>query len=76
VLAFRPADRSIKGAWPGARVAQIKDVFPYHLLDANRTDKNVVSYIPYGADDISYHAANFGENVINTTAARSQIGSV
>jgi hypothetical protein len=57
-------------------VVQIEDVFPYHLQDANRTDNNVVSYIPNGADDISYHAASFGENVINTAAARSQIGSV
>jgi hypothetical protein len=76
VLAFQPADRSIKGGWPGARVVQIEDVFSYHLQDANGTDKNVVSYIPNGADDISYYAANFRENVINSAAARSQIGSV
>jgi hypothetical protein len=28
------------------------------------------------ADYISYHTANFGQNVINTTAARSRIISV
>jgi hypothetical protein len=57
-------------------VAQIEDAFPYHLQDANGTDNNVVSNILNGADDISYHAVNFGEDLTNTTAARSQIGSV
>jgi hypothetical protein len=57
-------------------VALIEDVFPYHLQDANGTDMNVASDIPNGADDISYHAANFGENVIITTAAKSLMGSV
>jgi hypothetical protein len=75
-LDIRPADRSFKGGWPGARVGQIEDAFSYHLQDANITDKKVVNYIPNVADNISYHAANFGENAINTTAARRKIRSV
>jgi hypothetical protein len=62
------ADGTIKGGWPGARVGQIEGALPYHLQDANGTDKNVVSYIPNGADNISYHAANFGVNAVITTA--------
>jgi hypothetical protein len=53
-LAIHPSDRSFKEGWPGKRVGQIKDAFPYHLQDANGTDKNVVSYIPNVADNISY----------------------
>jgi hypothetical protein len=53
---------------PGARVGQVEDAFPYRLRDANGTDTNFVSYIPNEADYISYHAANFRENAVNTTA--------
>jgi hypothetical protein len=50
--------------------------FPYHLQDANGTDKNVIELYKTEADNISYHAAKFEENMINTTAVRSQIRSV
>jgi hypothetical protein len=66
----------LKGGWPGARVGQIDDAFPYHLQGANGTDKNVIELYKTEADKISYHAAKFEENVINTTAVRSQIRSV
>jgi hypothetical protein len=39
VLAFGPADRPIKGGWPAARVGQIEASFPYHIHDADATDK-------------------------------------
>jgi hypothetical protein len=56
-------------------VGQIEDAFPYHLQDTNGTDKKVVKSIRNVADNISYHvhAANFGENAINTTAARRRL---
>jgi hypothetical protein len=38
-LAGRPANRSFKGGWPGAREGQIEDAFPYHLQGAIGTDK-------------------------------------
>jgi hypothetical protein len=57
-------------------VAQIEGGPSNHLQGANPTEKNVVSYTKSEADYISYHAANFGENVINTTAAISQIRSL
>jgi hypothetical protein len=75
-LSGRPDNRSFKGDWPGARAGQIEGGPSNHLEGANPTDKNVVSYTKSEADYISYHAANFEENAINTTAARSQIGSV
>jgi hypothetical protein len=72
-LACRPADRSFeRGLVRRARGSNRGKMY-YHLQGANGTDKNVVSYIPNGADDISYHAAKFEENVINTTAVRRQI---
>jgi hypothetical protein len=60
--------------WPGARVGQIENAFPYHLQGANGTDQNVVSYTKRKLM-ISATTAKFEENVINTTA-RSQIRSV
>jgi hypothetical protein len=75
-LLFGRLTAHLKGGWPGARAAQIKGGPSNHLQGANPNDKNVVSYSKSEADYISYHAANFGENVINTTAARSQIRSV
>jgi hypothetical protein len=50
-------------------VVQFGGVPSNHLQGANPTDKNVVSYTKSEADYISYHAANFEENAINTTAA-------
>jgi hypothetical protein len=58
-----------EGDWPGARAGQIEGGPSNHLQGANPTDKNVVRYTKSEADYISYHAANFEENVMNTTAA-------
>jgi hypothetical protein len=58
------------------RAGQIEVRPSNHLQCANLTDKNVVSYTKSEADYISYHAANFEENAINTTGAWSQIRSV
>jgi hypothetical protein len=52
-------------------VGPIDNAFLYHLQSANGTDKNFIELYKTEADNMSYHAANFGENVINTTAARS-----
>jgi hypothetical protein len=66
----------LKGGWPGARVGQIEGAYPYHLHGANGTDNNVIEQNKTEADKISYHAAKFEVNVINTKAVRSQIRSV
>jgi hypothetical protein len=58
------------------REREIDDAFPYHLQGANGTDENVIELNKTEANNISYHAAKFEENAINTTAARSQIRSV
>jgi hypothetical protein len=50
-------------------VGHIENAFPYHLQGANGTGFELE---PNG----SYHAVKFEENVIHTTAVRSQIRSV
>jgi hypothetical protein len=65
----RPDDRSFEGDWPGARAGQFEGVPSNHLQGANPNDKNNVSNTKSEADYISYHAANFKENGIITTAA-------
>jgi hypothetical protein len=55
-LARRPFDRSFEGVWPGKRVGQIDKLLPYHIYDADATDKKsgrytkgnlVISATPY-----------------------------
>jgi hypothetical protein len=58
----------LKGVWPGARVGQIENAFPYHLQGANGADNNFWVIKQREADGISYHAAKFGEDATNTTA--------
>jgi hypothetical protein len=52
------------------RVGQIWDALPYHINGANPTDKNTFYVIHQTeADGMSYHAANFGGNAINSTGS-------
>jgi hypothetical protein len=68
-LLFGPLTAHLKGGWPGARARQSnRGKIPYHLQGANGTDKNVIELYKTEVDKISYHAAKFEENVINTTA--------
>jgi hypothetical protein len=74
-LLFGRLTTRLKGGWPGASGSN-RGKIPYNLQGANGTDKNVIEIYKKEADKISYHAAKFEENVINTTAVRSQIRSV
>jgi hypothetical protein len=75
-LASRPADRSFERGLARRARGSNQGKIPYHLQGVNGTDKNVIELYKTEADVISYHAAKFEENVINTTAVRSQIRSV
>jgi hypothetical protein len=43
-LARRPFDRSFEGDWPGERVGKIDKLLPFHIYDADATDKKVGRY--------------------------------
>jgi hypothetical protein len=43
-LADRLFDRLFEGGWPGSHVGQINKMLPYHIYDADETDKKFGSY--------------------------------
>jgi hypothetical protein len=43
-LADRSFDRSFEGGWLGSCVGHIDKLLPYHIYDADATDKKVGSY--------------------------------
>jgi hypothetical protein len=72
---FRPSERSFKRGLARRTQGSNRGKIPHHLQCVNGTDKNVIELYKTEAHKNSYHAANFEENVINTTAVRSQIRS-
>jgi hypothetical protein len=73
---FWPADRSFERGLARRARGSNRGKIPHHLQGVNGTDKNVIELYKTEADKISYQADKFEENVINTTAVRSQIRSV